>query len=44
MSANGLAGMEWASPHWLWLLVAAPAAVGLAALVWRRRLDRKSVV
>lgn len=38
MSANGLAGMEWASPHWLWLLVAAPAAVGLAALVWRRRL------
>ncbi|MEM6792778.1 MAG: VWA domain-containing protein [Acidobacteriota bacterium] len=31
--------MEFAAPHWFWLLLAAPAACGLAALAWRRRLE-----
>ena len=30
--------MELAHPHWLWLLLLAPALVGLLALAWRRRL------
>lgn len=30
--------MELAHPHWLWLLLAAPALAGLLALAWRRRL------
>lgn len=38
MNPSGLAAMEWAAPHWLWLLFVAPVAAGLAALVWRRRL------
>ncbi len=30
--------MDFAAPEWLWLLLAAPLAAGLAALCWRRRL------
>ncbi len=30
--------MEFGSPQWLWLLVAAPAAALISALGWRRRL------
>lgn len=30
--------MEFAAPHWFWLLLAAPLAAALAGLLWRRRL------
>ena len=30
--------MDFAAPHWLWLLIAAPLAAGVATLAWRRRL------
>ncbi len=30
--------MEFGAPHWLWLLAAAPLAVLISALSWRRRL------
>lgn len=30
--------MDWSQPQWLWLLLAAPAAVAVVAFVWRRRL------
>ncbi|MEO1084237.1 MAG: hypothetical protein AAFY88_08340, partial [Acidobacteriota bacterium] len=35
--------MELAHPHWLWLLLLAPAVGGLAALAWRRRLRAVAV-
>ncbi|MEO1370307.1 MAG: hypothetical protein AAFX50_24250, partial [Acidobacteriota bacterium] len=35
--------MELAHPHWLWLLLLAPAVGALVALGWRRRLRAVAV-